>query len=374
MDGRARYRLRRGLIVFQFAASFSLLIGALTVYSQLEYLQTKPLGFEATRAVTFHTPGRDWQEFDVFRTSLAEEPSILSMATGPPLGINWRTYTLNMPDGEGSDERWALDALTVGYDYIETAGMELVAGRNFSRDFPTDAEDAVIITASAVERLGFEGDGLGESLRDMTVIGIVEDFHNVSLKEPLKPIALLLNPQDKQTVLVRLAPGQTDSGLAALQRTWTALVPEQPFIFEFLDERIQAQYLAEERLSRVFGLFAGLAVALAALGLLGLAAFAAQQRTKEIGIRKVLGATIFGIVRLLTGEFLTLVAIAAFIAIPLSYMGMERWLQDFAYRIDIGPGIFAVAVTITVTSALLSVSLQAIRAGRANPARSLRSE
>jgi putative ABC transport system permease protein len=299
------------------------------------------------------------------------------VASGPPLGINWRTATLRPPVTADSDERWDLDLLTVGYDYVETAGLELLAGRSFSHDFPSDPEEAVLITASAVERLGFDDDGLGETVdlfEEMTVVGVVEDFHNVSLKEPLKPTAILLDPTQTGHVLVRLATGRTEAGLAALERAWTALVPERPFVFEFLDEQIQAQYLAEERLSRVFGLFAGLAVALASLGLFGLAAFAAQQRTKEIGIRKVLGANVVGLVALLSKDFLRLVAFAFVLGAPVAYFAMQRWLDDFAYRIQIGPGLFLLLGALALGVAIAAVSYQSIRAALAEPVESLRYE
>jgi len=375
--GRGRHWLRRGLIVFQFAASIALIAGALVVYAQLDYLQTKRLGFDTAQVVTFHAPNWKWERFDAFKASLRSEPSITGVASGPPLGINWRTATLRPPVTADSDERWDLDLLTVGYDYVETAGLELLAGRSFSREFPSDPEEAVLITASAVERLGFDDDGLGEMVdlfEEMTVVGVVEDFHNVSLKEPLKPTAILLDPTQTGHVLVRLATGRTEAGLAALERAWTALVPERPFVFEFLDEQIQAQYLAEERLSRVFGLFAGLAVALASLGLFGLAAFAAQQRTKEIGIRKVLGANVVGLVALLSKDFLRLVAIAFVLGAPLAYFAMQRWLDDFAYRIQIGPGLFLLLGTLALGVAAAAVSYQSIRAALAEPVESLRYE
>ena len=376
-SGYARPWMRRGLVIFQFAASFALVAGALVVYAQMRYLQTERLGFDTDQIITFSAPTWRWSDFDVLKASLDGEPSVQSIASGPPLGINFRTATMRPAAVPGSDERWELDLLTVGYDYLETVGLQLLAGRSFSPDIPTDVGQSALVTASAVDRLGLEGNGVGafvEPFGEKTVIGVVDDFHNVTLREPLRPTIIVLDPTQTGAILARLAPGHTEAGLAAVERAWEALVPDRPFIFEFLDNRIQAQYVAERRLGRIFGLFAGLAVVLAALGLLGLAAFAAQQRTKEIGIRKVLGATVLSIVGLLTREFLMLVGVAILVAVPLAYIGTDRWLQEFAYHIDLGPGVFLAMGALAIAIALVSVSVQAIRAANTNPVEALRYE
>ena len=369
--------LRAGLLVFQFATSFILVASALVIYNQLNFLQTKRLGFDTEQIVTFNAPDWKWDRFDAFKASLTNVSSIVNVAAGPPLGIGWFSGRMTKNFSPGSEEWQTLNILTVGYDYFETMGFNLISGRSFSRDFLTDPEAAVIVTSSTLSMMGFEGNGLGETMDafgDKTIVGVVEDFHNSSLKETLLPTAITLNPSQTPSLLARLAPGQTDEGLVALEDAWEALVPDRPFTFQFLDEKIQAQYLSEQRLSRVFGLFAGLAVALAALGLFGVAAFTAKQRTKEIGIRKVLGASTFGIVRLLTREFVVLVGIAVILAGPVSYIGANRWLEEFAYRIDLGPGILLTTGVLAMGIALITVSSQAIRAAHANPTDSIRCE
>ena len=259
--------------------------------------------------------------------------------------------------------------------------LGVLAGRPFRRD-RADAEGAIVLSEAATRLLGIAENPLGETvdvrtmegMEERTVIGVVADVHNASLHEPIQALAFVLRPGQNRTALVRLAPGRVEAGLEALEATWTRFLPEFPFTFEFLDDRIEAQYRTERRTAHLFSLFAGLAIFIACLGLFGLAAFTAEQRTKEIGIRKVLGASVASLALLLSKDFARLVLVAFALAAPLAYLAMRRWLEDFAYRVEIGPGVFLLAGGLALLVALATVSFQAVRAALADPVESLRYE
>ena len=374
--------LRQVLTTFQFAASAVLIIGTLVVQFQLDYVQNMRLGFDKEHVVTFRSSHLG-EQYPAFKQAAEEHAAIESVTSGPPMGIghaNFRT-SIGSVEGKKPDEITWLSVLTVDYDYAETMGLHLVAGRSFSRE-RSDAGGTVLLSEAATQVLGIADDPIGKTVEinglseegPPTVIGVVEDAHNVSLHNPVELLAFALEPEGYWTGLARLAPGRTEAGLEALETTWNQFLPARPFAFEFLDDRIEAQYQAEQRLARIFGLFSVLAVFVACLGLFGLVAFTAEQRTKEIGIRKVLGASVASIVALLSKDFLKLVGIAFIIAAPVAYFAMQRWLEDFAYRIDLGVGLCVLAGVIVLLIALGTVCYQAIRAATADPVESLRYE
>jgi putative ABC transport system permease protein len=254
------------------------------------------------------------------------------------------------------------------------------AGRSFTRTRPADVEQSVLLTESAVATYGLEGNPVGQTIKGpfgrnhFRVVGVVGNFHNRSLRQARRPVVLYLDPDATRTMLVRLAPGATQDGLDALRATWSTFLPDRPFTYSFLDQRIDAQYRAEQRLATLFGLFAGLAVLVAGLGLFGLATFTAQQRTKEIGIRKALGATVTNIVTLLSKEFVQLVGLAVLIGLLVAYVGLRRWLQGFAYRVDLGAEVFVLTGGVALVLAVAAVSYQALRTAQVDPAVILRDE
>ena len=374
--------LRQVLTTFQFAASAVLIIGALVAQFQLDYVQNMRLGFDKEHVVTF-TSSHLGEQYPAFKQAAEEHAAIESVTSGPPMGIghvNFRT-SIGSVEGKKPDEITWLSVLTVDYDYAETMGLHLVAGRSFSLE-RSDAGRTVLLSEAATRVLGIADNPIGKTIEinglseeePPTVIGVVEDAHNVSLHNPVEPLAFALQSEGYWAGLARLAPGRTEAGLEALKATWNQFLPERPFAFEFLDDRIEAQYQAEQRLARIFGLFSVLAVFVACLGLFGLVAFTAEQRTKEIGIRKVLGAGVASIVALLSKDFLKLVGIAFIMAAPIAYFAMQRWLEDFAYRIDLGLGLFILAGALALLVALGTVSYQAIKAATADPVKSLRYE
>jgi len=268
----------------------------------------------------------------------------------------------------------------VDYDFIPQYGLQVLAGRTFSTSFPTDSTKAFIINETALKNLGYVHplDAIGKKFnqwgRQGQIIGVVKDFHFQSLAEDIKPMDIRINPQGINVFTVRIKGGDIPETIAALEAKWKTLVPQRPFSYTFLDANFNKQYLTEDRFGKLFLYFAFLAIMISCLGLLGLASYSTLQRTREIGIRKVLGASVPGIVNMLSKEFLLLVGIAALIAFPIAWYGMNVWLKDFAFRIDIGWWVFAVAGVLSFVIAILTVSFQAIRAALMNPVMSLRSE
>jgi putative ABC transport system permease protein len=285
--------------------------------------------------------------------------------------------TVFAPEQPANYQNTSLTYVMVDEQYAEVLKLKIVAGRNFSKEFATDSS-AFLINETAAAALGWD-QPLGKrlSMGDFykgPVIGVVEDFHFESFHHEVKPILFMFNRWRPSYLAVRLRPGNVAEGIAAIQKLWKEFVPNVPLQYSFLDQDYQKLYDGERRVAQIFLVFSLLAIVIACLGLFGLASFMAEQRTKEIGVRKVLGATVSGIVGLLSKDFVKLVIVAFAVATPLAYFAMQRWLQDFAYRIDIGWWVFALAGGIALVIALLTVSYQAIKAALANPVESLRYE
>ncbi len=390
--------LRKGLVVFQFVISVFLIIGTITVYQQLRYMQRQDLGFEQER-VLFLPPQVAMPlraSYDAVRGELLEHPQVadVTLATAlPGVGGSGDIY---VERGKPADEGFSMAEGYVDYNFLDFFGLDLVTGRDFSREITSDAgymaEDssglvlATILNEEAVRQFGWASpeEALGkEVIRDPRsvdfighVIGVVKDFHVESLQQPISPVAIVLAPESPRPAFlaVRLQSGEAAAALAHIERTVRQFQTEASFDYAFLDETFRAQYEGEQRLGEIFAYISFLAIFIACMGLFGLAAFMAERRTKEIGVRKVLGASASGIVALLSKEFLQLVLIAFVVAIPLGYFVADRWLQEFAYRIDVGPGIFVLAGSVALLIALLTVGYQSVRAALADPVESLRYE
>jgi putative ABC transport system permease protein len=281
-------------------------------------------------------------------------------------------------------QNWQAD-----HDYVETLGMTMIQGRDFSRDFPSDST-AVILNESAAQAFFSEEDPLGrninsygqasdgsvdkENLQKLTVIGVVEDFHFESLKENISPVLIYLSRRPEGGVLFRFQAGKTKEVIDKLESTWKEMAPGQPFSYSFLDESFGRMYASETRLGTIFGIFAIIAIVIACLGLFALTAFTAEQRTKEIGIRKVLGASVSGIVLMLSKDFGKLVIIAFVLAIPFAWWGINKWLETYQYKVEIGWWVYALSGIAAFLIAWLTMSYQSIRAAISNPVDSLRNE
>ena len=302
---------------------------------------------------------------------------------GMPLGIGHAYLSVGETDSLGNE--FSLNIVDVDYDYFEAHGIPIADGRSFSRDFTGDADASVILTRSAAQHYLMGDQAVGQIVSSKesrngetqmaTVVGVVEDFHNESLHTAIARSHMFrLKPKPHSTLIIKLRPGNISEALATVQKVWAEFVPEQPMDVHFLDDRIAAQYRKETTLSYIFYIFACLAILVACLGLFGLAAFSAARRTKEIGIRKTLGASVTNIFALLSRDFVLLVGIAFIIATPLAYFSMQYWLEGFAYKAGIGVGVFAITGSVALLLTIVSISTQAIRAAQRNPVDSIRYE
>jgi putative ABC transport system permease protein len=375
--------LRKGLVVVQFTISIVLIVGTIIVYNQLNYMRNQSLGFQKDQMLILDFSGDSLAQSmsETIKQELKQINGVLSASgsgTTPGNGNNV-AYT-EAESRSGALLPMNMNLYDVDFDFIPQYGMKMVAGRAFSNEFATDSTKAFVINETTVKNLGYASakDAVGKKFnqwgRTGTIIGVVQDFHFESLQQNVKPLNLRINPRNINVFTLKVKGGDIPNTIAAVQSKWKTLVPQRPLTYYFLDQNFNKQYATEDRFGKLFMYFAVLAIMISCLGLLGLASYSTLQRTREIGIRKVLGASVPGIVNMLSKEFLLLVGIAAIIAFPLAWLGMHSWLKDFAYKIEIGWWVFAVAGILAMMIALTTVSFQAIRAALANPVKSLRSE
>jgi putative ABC transport system permease protein len=371
--------LRKGLVVAQFTISIALIIATITVYRQMNYMRSQDLGFKKDQMMVINTNSDP--AATAFRNAVAGLPHVnsVAMSSSVPGGGNPGAYS-EIENKKGDLQIANLDLYFVDFDYIPQYKIRMAAGRAFSRDFLTDTTQSMILNEAAVKLFGYASpeQAVGRRFkqwgREGKIIGVMKDFHFRSLQQEIKPLSMRIEPQGCNLISINLSTQNLPSTIAAVENKWNTLIPARPFSYFFLDEFFDKQYRSEERFGKLFLNFAILAIIISCLGLLGLASYSTLQRTREIGIRKVLGASVPNIVNLLSKEFLKLVAIAIVIASPLAWLAMHSWLEDFAYRIHIGWWIFLVAALLASLIALLTVSFQAIKAAIANPVKSLRSE
>ncbi len=374
--GITRLTLRKTLVVFQFTASIVLLIVSIVMYNQLDYLRSKPLGFDKEHIIVISDWDRQLQSsYESFKQELTRDPRIRHVAAGYPPNRAGGMF-LGVTSEETQEVR-VLRIVTGDFDYPETLGLTFVSGESFSEERVTDSTTIFIANELAMQHL--QADESGEAAFEFwagkgPVVGSVKDFHMRSLHEPIEPMLVQLSPGYGRTTLVRIAPNDVRGALAAIEGTWNTFTSGQPLAFSFLDDELDVFYQAEQRLARIFGIFTGLVIFVACLGLFGLVALTVEQRTREIGIRKALGASIMSIVSLLLKDFLVLVLAALVVATPLAYFAVSRWLEDFAYRINLGVGTFLLVGVLVLIIALMTLSYQALRAALADPVKSLRYE
>lgn len=376
--------LRQGLVVFQFAISVALIACTTLVFDQLDFMRNQDLGFDKEQVLVIDAQGLPGtlmqQQYETAKGEFARLPAIqeVSASTVVPGRSPW--LQLFTAEGLQENDSRRAQVVVMDEDYLDTYQIDVIAGRTLSTEFETDEAEAILINASAVEYIGWDTpeNALGKTISlgngDRTVVGVVEDYHHNSLKETLEPMLLLSIPQTFNYFSLKVDTEHAGEVLASLETKWTQLFPGYTFESFFLNTDFDTQYRTEERLMQIFGTFATLAILIACLGLFGLAAFTAQQRTKEIGVRKVLGASLGGIIFLLSKEFTRLVLIAVVVAAPASYFAMDFWLEAFPYRIDIGVSTFVVAGVLSLLIAWLTVSYQSIKAALVNPVQSLRYE
>jgi putative ABC transport system permease protein len=369
---------RRVLVVVQFTVSVGLIAAVGVAYQQLRFVQQTHLGFDEAHLVSLEVD--DAGQADRLRRAAAALPQVVrAAASEQPLG-NPFSQTTMYAEGASEDESLLLSVLLADPDFAPTAGIALAAGRGFAWGRASDSTGAVVLNETAVRALGWPSAeaAVGRRLLDgeeaLEVIGVVRDFHFASLHQPIEPLMLLWSPSPLDVVTARLRPGDVAGALGALEAAWARVGPDRPFDYAFVDERLDRLYASDRKLGLLFGVFALLAVGIACLGLFGLAAYTAERRTKEIGVRKVMGASVASLAGLLSKDFLKLVLVAAVLAVPLAYLAMRRWLEAFAYHVEIGPGVFVAAGALALGIALLTVSTQALRAASTDPVKALRYE
>lgn len=378
--------LRKSLVVFQFAASLFLLIGTVTVYKQIQYMREQSLGINIDQTLVVSQPivGIDstWpQKMTAFKNELSQHTSIkdITVSTsipGEPVG--WNAGGIKLVEQAESQQK-QYRVIGVDYDYMKTYGLKLIAGRVFSKEFGTD-DSAVIFNKKGIELLGFDkpGDALNKRIdfwgRRYTIVGVTENFHQQSLRDAYEPLILRLIPGVNGYLSVRTSGAEAAKTISVVKAEWTKFFPGNTFDYFFLDDHFNDQYKVDQRFGQVFGLFTGLAILVACMGLFGLASFTTLQRKKEIGIRKVLGASVGNVVKLLFREFALLLVIAFVVAVPVAWLTTSNWLQGYAFRINIHWTYFLIPFAFMIVIALITVSFQSIKAAIANPVKSLRTE
>ncbi|MBW3544281.1 MAG: ABC transporter permease [Bacteroidetes bacterium] len=370
---------RKGLVVFQFSLSIFLIVAVLVVYKQIEYTQTKNLGYNKENIIHFEMEGGKENNFEVFLTEMKNIPGVLQASSiGHSLvegGYSSSSSTVQW-EGKNPDDIVEMESVRVNYNMIELLEIEMLAGRTYSKSF-SDESSKIIFNEAAIKAMGLK-DPIGKVVKlwnqEMQIVGVAKDFHFQSFHEKVKPLFFILAPESTWIVMAKVEAGKEQQALAGIQQLYQKANPGLPFAYKFMDEGYQAQYEAEQRVAVLSRYFAGLAVLISCLGLYGLAAFAAEQRTKEIGIRKVLGASVSSIMTLLSKDFIKLISISIILGSLLSWIAMSRWLEGFAYRIELGWWVFVVAGAAALIIALSTVSYQALKAATANPVKNLRTE
>jgi len=374
--------LRSGLVVFQFFISVSLMVGTMVVYQQMQFIRNKKLGYQKEQLLVIPNSYALGKNERIFKEEMLKDPRVLNATVSAykPAGPSNNNNALAYPEGKDNQIMKTLE-YNVDEQYISTFGMKIAAGRNFSKAFATDSS-AMVINETASKAFGWGNNAVGKRITRQnsykgnnftyTVIGVVKDFNFRSLHEPITPLLMVLNPESG--LIFKVKTGDVSGLLAAMKQEWAKFNVEEPFAYSFMDELYNKTYSAEEKTGRILNIFTVLTILVACLGLFGLAIYTTEQRTKEIGIRKVLGASVIQVTNMLSKDFLKLVLIACVIAFPLSYWAMHNWLQDFAYRISIQWWMFALAALIALFIALATVSFQAVKAALANPVKSLKVE
>ncbi|MBN2357752.1 ABC transporter permease [candidate division KSB1 bacterium] len=373
----SRSTLRKCLVVLQFVVAISLTIGTFIVYRQLSYIRNKDLGFNRNQIVVMRMNQDIRTNYQTFKDELKQHTHVIQVTAANNLPTQVGNINPVYWEGRGPEEYEIMNFVATDHDYIETFDMQIVQGRNFSRDYQTDV-DNYIVNEEAVKFMQLQ-EPVGKLFSiwqyEGRIIGVVGNFHATSLRNQIKPVVITLHQNWWPSQLfIRIKPDEIPQTLERIETLWKRYTNGQPFIYNFLDDIFDQQYRAEQRLGRLFNYFAVLTIFISCLGLLGLASFMAEQRTKEVGVRKVLGATYSNIILLLSREFGVLIAVANLIAWPLTFILMKRWLNNFAYHAGVPLQVFVFSALLVLAVAMVSVSFQAVRAARADAVRSLRYE
>jgi putative ABC transport system permease protein len=370
--------VRKGLVIVQFALSAFLIVGMLAVSKQVNYIQNKNLGFDKEHIVYLPLEGDIYKKIDAYQNELNKLSYVEASApvNELPMDLNSTSGDLSWP-GKPTDLQTEVVATWTGYGFTKTLGITMAEGRDFSKDYPGDSS-GYVINESAAKMMGMQNGAVGKHVHfwkgDGKIVGVMKDFHIASLHTPIKPLILCLAPTNTSYMMIRLHAAKAQEALAAINKITSNFNPVYPFEYHFADETYERMYKSEMQVSALVKYFGSLAVVISCLGLFGIVAFSAERRTKEIGIRKVLGSSVVGIVRLLSMESLTTIIISMAIAFPLAYWVVNQWLASFAYKPSGGLWIFVITALVMLFVSCVTISFQAIRAALANPVKSLRSE
>ncbi|MEM9391306.1 MAG: ABC transporter permease [Bacteroidota bacterium] len=370
---------RRGLVIFQFTLSIVLIVAVLVIYKQIEFVQTKNLGYNKDNVIYFETEGRIDENLETFLNEVKTIPGVANASSSGHtfMGRNNNTSGLSW-EGKNPDDKILFENVRVNHEFLETMGVEIVEGRSFLRDSPSDTTK-IIFNEAAIRIMGYEDEPIGRVIRmwdeiDLEIVGVAKDFHFQSLHSTVQPLFFRLIPKQTWNVMVRIEAGKEKETLASLTDFYNEFNPGFTFEYQFLDEQYRSMYAAEQRVATLSRYFAGFAIIISCLGLFGLAMFTAERRLKEIGIRKALGSSSINIIYLLSSDFTKMVLLSIIIALPLSYYLIDIWLQRFAFKIDLEIWFFALSGIIALVIAWLTIGSHAVRAANTNPARCLRDE
>lgn len=380
-SAKSKSGFRRNMVVFQFVISIALIIGMFTVYKQMNFIQNRSLGFDKENVVILPVRGSQFaQGYQAFQNELVANSQIISVARSADIPSERIYGNTNFRQPQKTDDPVSIYIIYSDYDFVDTYKMELAAGRNFSEDFGTDTTGTLILNEASANRIGWSSEeAIGKELvyarnARAKVVGVVKDFNYKSAREEIEPLVLVLNPDYFFSISVRIAPGDVRKTLDFIEQKWSTSFPSELFEYSFLDQRINQLYESEQRMQSIFIVFSCFSIFVACLGLFGLAAFTAEVRTKEIGIRKVLGASTKNVILLLSNEFTKWVLLANIIAWPLAWFFMNKWMQNFVFKADIGWPIFIISGILALVIAVFTFSFQAIKAAYTNPVDTLKYE
>jgi putative ABC transport system permease protein len=370
--------IRKALVVFQFAVSAGLIFASLIISQQMDYIQNKDLGINRDNILCLSAGGLD-RDYRSFERELEGRPGIETAAAvfNPPAWVGCSVTDFDF-DGKAEDHSVTAVLAMVDYNYVDVFGLNILEGRNFSEEFSTDIDGACLINESAARAMGMD-QSIGRGLeigdgKSRTIVGVVKDFHYASLRSQVDPLILVIDEAWLRTLCIKLDDDDVAAGLASVEQTFNTFRPGTDFSYRFFDEFLSREYRIEKRTKDIALAFTAITTIIAILGLLGLAASSVERRTKEIGIRKTLGASAAGIIKLVTREFMILILIGNVIVAPVAYYFVHRWLENFAYRVEPGLGSFFFAAFITVAGAWVAISFKALQAARTNPVEALKYE
>ncbi|MBN2459970.1 MAG: ABC transporter permease [Candidatus Cloacimonetes bacterium] len=378
-SGKGRYGLRRFLVIFQFIISISLLICTGVVYGQLDYIRNKDLGFDSDYIVRLQCRPGLYRTYETFKERLLKNPDIINVTS-----TGWLEQPVNMPEeavnweGKAAEQTVSINGQYIGFDYFRTLNIDILQGRTFSREISSDVTSAFIINESALRVMGFASP-LGKRIslygKEGEIIGVVRDYHAHSLHQEIKPLIITINDQSYPVyIYIKINPERIRGSISFINEEWDRIIPDFPFEYHFLDEMLNDYYKNENQIGMIFGFFAILAIIVSCLGLFGLATFATESRAKEIGMRKVVGASVTTLIWLLSRQFARWTLIASVFAWIGAYFVMKNWLNNFAYKTDLDPLLFVAATSFSLFIALVSVSFHTLKAATANPVKVLKYE